>query len=464
MKKIVRSALALLLAADVMLAAPGLLGRNAEAAGTPPFSAETSVSGDTARVSLRTSAAMEYASLEVKLSGGLPAGIALAGVADGADVGDFGASESATIGETNGFYAILNEYETVSVPEGKELAVFTFDISAAPGGTYEITFVFSAAADIHGSPYAWQKGTVTAEITKEPGGSGGVLPEAWPIGFTVTGKGTAELGKRSAYAGEKVTLTAEPEDGFKTEVSVTGPDGAVSVTADGAAYSFVMPDGPVAVSVVFSGPEEPYTDVPETAWYYGDVYAARDLGLMEGIGNGLFAPGNTLTVAEAVTLASRARSIYLRDGEAFVRHDEWYRAYGEYAMESGIIAEEPADWSAPASRSFCAALFVAAMPEEALKEINRVEDGAIPDVADDAAVYVLYRAGVMVGDAAHRFHPDDAIMRCEIAAVVNRLLRPETRLRVELRVSEQDGETPVVRPPDGEITDPVIPPIVPNGD
>ena len=193
-----------------------------------------------------------------------------------------------------------------------------------------------------------------------------------------------------------------------------------------------------------------FTDVAEGAWYRADVLAARDLGLMEGIPGGKFDPDRPLNVAEAVALAARARSIYLKDGETFERHDEWYAVYAEYALENGFLKAEPKDYDAEATRDFCAALFAAAMPAEALEPVNEVEDGAIPDVAaDDEAVYVLYRAGIMVGDENHRFNPAASILRCEIAAVVNRLLKSESRMPVELKKPE----------PDAGITDPPVVPI-----
>ncbi len=209
-----------------------------------------------------------------------------------------------------------------------------------------------------------------------------------------------------------------------------------------------------------------FIDVAEDAWYYGDVYAAQALGLMEGVGEGRFSPDSSLTLAEAVTLAARARSLYLKDEEAFVRHDEWYRVYGDYALANSILKEEPADWTVPATRTVCAALFTAAMPPEGLEAINTVVDGAIPDVVSDAAVYTLYRAGVMVGDDAHRFHPNDPIRRCEIAAVVNRLLQPESRLSVTLT---EQAESHELSPSSGHhdwepVTEPVVDPTTEPGE
>lgn len=49
----------------------------------------------------------------------------------------------------------------------------------------------------------------------------------------------------------------------------------------------------------------PFADVPADAWYAGAVTEAAVLGLMEGIGGGLFAPERTVTRAELAAVAVR---------------------------------------------------------------------------------------------------------------------------------------------------------------
>ena len=48
-----------------------------------------------------------------------------------------------------------------------------------------------------------------------------------------------------------------------------------------------------------------FSDVPSTAWYASDVATAAKDGLMEGVGNGMFAPDAALTRAEGAALAVR---------------------------------------------------------------------------------------------------------------------------------------------------------------
>ncbi|MBR0139524.1 MAG: S-layer homology domain-containing protein [Firmicutes bacterium] len=48
-----------------------------------------------------------------------------------------------------------------------------------------------------------------------------------------------------------------------------------------------------------------YTDVPDNAWYAGAVQSLKDQGLMEGMGDGRFAPGNAFTRAQLAMVLYR---------------------------------------------------------------------------------------------------------------------------------------------------------------
>lgn len=52
-----------------------------------------------------------------------------------------------------------------------------------------------------------------------------------------------------------------------------------------------------------------YTDVPLDAWYKDDVYMARELGIMEGVGGGLFEPDRPITRGELAAVVVRLYEI-----------------------------------------------------------------------------------------------------------------------------------------------------------
>lgn len=81
----------------------------------------------------------------------------------------------------------------------------------------------------------------------------------------------------------------------------------------------LLKDQDVPVTVTF-------TDVPEDAWYRDAVQALASLGIVEGIGNGKFAPERTITRAEFTAIAMRFTNGAL-DGENIfsdVSEDEWF--------------------------------------------------------------------------------------------------------------------------------------------
>jgi S1-C subfamily serine protease len=91
----------------------------------------------------------------------------------------------------------------------------------------------------------------------------------------------------------------------------------------------------------------------------------------------------------------------------------------------------------PATRSDFALLIAATLPDEALTPINRIGDGAIPDVFESysygQAVYKLYRAGVLTGSGeTGTFFPGRTITRAEAAAIIKRVVDANARVSLSL--------------------------------
>ena len=181
----------------------------------------------------------------------------------------------------------------------------------------------------------------------------------------------------------------------------------------------------------------PFQDVPAGSWYRDDVYTAATMGLMQGTGNGRFTPQGNVTVAQAITLAAR---LHLRDqngSDALTQGSPWYQVYVDYALDAGILTEQPAksELDRAITRVEFAALLARSLPEQKLTAINSVE--SIPDVpashpyAD--AVYLLYRAGVLQGEENGSFRPERTITRAETAALVCRMADPTLRLSFTLK-------------------------------
>ena len=178
-----------------------------------------------------------------------------------------------------------------------------------------------------------------------------------------------------------------------------------------------------------------FSDVNENAWYGANqqrvVAIAYEFGLMKGSSSTAFNPAGNITLAEAITVAARVHSIYKTGMEEFVQGNPWYQVYVDYAIENDIIAVgEFVNYNRTATRSEMAYIFSRLLPSTELKEQNTVN--MLPDVDRGTqyseAILMLYRVGVLTGsDEKGSFHPSANITRAEAAAIISRVILPETR-------------------------------------
>ncbi|MBQ2942641.1 MAG: trypsin-like peptidase domain-containing protein [Clostridia bacterium] len=201
-----------------------------------------------------------------------------------------------------------------------------------------------------------------------------------------------------------------------------------------------------------------FSDISESDWFYSYVKEVYEYGLMKGSSDYAFSPDANLTIAEAITIAVRMRSLYStgKDFSAKVALNEtWYDPYVNYAVQRGIIKENEYNYTAFAKRSDVASIFYAALPREAFSETLSIADNSIPDVRRSSfyaeAVYTLYRAGILTGsDSNGTFNPDSAIKRSEIATICVRIAAPEKRATAIPEKKNPSSENP--KTPETELT------------
>ena len=179
--------------------------------------------------------------------------------------------------------------------------------------------------------------------THSSGGSGGGTSYySITTGSANGGKVTASRSR--AAAGTTVTLTAAPDEGYRLEsLTVTDGNGKnVTLTDKGAGtYTFTMPARAVTVKAVFipEGQELPFADVPAGAWYEEGVRYAYTSGLMNGTGDGTFAPDTTTSRAMIATILWRmAGSPVVNFSLDFsdVSQGQWYTEAVRWAASEGI--------------------------------------------------------------------------------------------------------------------------------
>ena len=174
-----------------------------------------------------------------------------------------------------------------------------------------------------------------------------------------------------------------------------------------------------------------FSDVPSNAWYAQDVAAAEKYGILQGTGNGRFSPDGNLTLAQAITMA--ARTYAYERGETIPKTggSTWYSDFLQYASDKGIcaIGEFGAAYDNFCNRLTMAKLFARVVPESTATQRNDVT--TLPDVqsaSENQAVFTLYQLGILTGsDKYGTFHPYQYIKRSETAAILNRVLDPDTR-------------------------------------
>ena len=292
------------------------------------------------------------------------------------------------------------------------------------------------------------------------GGGGGAAPATNPVTVPTASASAASHGKVSssaanAKAGEKVTVTPEPEEGYVTTgVTVTDKNGnvvPVTQNADGT-YSFTMPATAVTVTPTFAvaGEQPPaddgscpkdstcpiskFSDASPTAWYHDGVHWALVEGIMNGTSDTTFAPNGTATRAMVVTMLWRMAGEPASSAPApfsDVSSDAWYADAVAWAAETGAVNGTGADTfspNTPVTREQLAAILYRYAQAE-----GRGFTGAwmfpldFSDAADvsewaNEAMHWMTMNGIITGMGDGTLAPKDNATRAQIATMFMRFV------------------------------------------
>ena len=240
---------------------------------------------------------------------------------------------------------------------------------------------------------------------------------------------------RIAQDADGYTISLLPGHSLPGDLNLSLPPGALSALEGRTDFAKVLAVFIPEEEAVTPSPTEeealPFTDVPESAWYYNDVRLAYRTGLVNGKTATAYQPDDPMTCAEAVKLAACMHQKYTTGSVTLTSGDPWYRSYADYARDNGIISRDY-PWNTNISRADYVEIFARALPEEAFSPRNSIGDDSIPDVKlshpQAASIYKLYRAGILLGsDEAGTFRPDSSIRRSEVAAILTRMMNPDAR-------------------------------------
>lgn len=248
----------------------------------------------------------------------------------------------------------------------------------------------------------------------------------------------------------------------------------------------------MAVSIIggmFAASGSPtFSDVPTTHWAYSYVERAADNGWVNGIGNGKFAPSNTLTFAEFYTMIV---PVFAADELAAYQApagSQWWQSYmwiGAKYLKANQIAFDTALLGAAYGKPDSDAELQKSVNKHANEAISRsdaisimwrvlektglddqvtgVEEakakieathGILPNLAD-TAVPICYAAGLISGDQNGNLNLNGTLTRAEGCVMLCNLVD---------YVTEHGGEVATNPVNPGETTDPGDEPANPSGE
>ncbi|MDR0916947.1 MAG: S-layer homology domain-containing protein [Oscillospiraceae bacterium] len=177
-----------------------------------------------------------------------------------------------------------------------------------------------------------------------------------------------------------------------------------------------------------------FRDVPSTAWYYKSVAASYGYAIINGRSDTRFAPDESLTGAEALTIAAKIHAIYTTGSvnAVAVNTTPWYKGAVDYCKANGLIGNEFDNrLTVPLTRAEMVHAWSKLLRAVDLPSQNTVN--SLPDVSSSTPysgeITAFYAAGILTGnDDTGRFAPNSSIIRSEAATIFMRLVDPTSRV------------------------------------
>lgn len=295
------------------------------------------------------------------------------------------------------------------------------------------------------SPFAvcWEK-----YVSPSPGP--GPMPpfedDSYDITLGKADNGTLQADVDSAKAGDTVTLTATPDEGYVLDNLVIYGAGGQIVTykdqGDGT-YTFTMPDSDVSIIAVFKiiqgscdggedCPSYGFTDVDITQWYHDAVDYVIQHGLMVGVNDTTFGTNMPTNRGMIVTILHRLEGSPVAEAAnpfVDVAEDSYYVDAIAWAAENGIVSGYDANHFGPddaITREQMASILYRfatykGMDTTAAADLSGFSDvDKVSEWAKDTLAWANAE-GFIVG-ADNKLDPQGQAVRCQSAAILMRFV------------------------------------------
>jgi hypothetical protein len=167
-----------------------------------------------------------------------------------------------------------------------------------------------------------------------------------------------------------------------------------------------------------------FTDVPATHWAYADIMALAKGGLVNGMGDGTFAPDKTLTIAQMAKIICAAKG--LGDNASGYWATEYIRiCQNDVKCLPNFGEINKANYDVPCTRELAAYMIVNGLglktSDSQGKQLTDIPDWTQIDDAYSQAVLRAYNAKLLTGmDDKGTFAPKSPLTRAQVCAILNR--------------------------------------------
>lgn len=167
-----------------------------------------------------------------------------------------------------------------------------------------------------------------------------------------------------------------------------------------------------------------YSDVPQGHWSQSFIDSAKAYDLMQGVDDGVFGFGNTITKAEFITVLSKMFKWQAVNPETAsfsdVASEDWFYPYIETALEKGVIEKTQVfDPTRPITREEMAVMLVKGLGYSELAKSAVSFGSPFTDVNSNAGyIAIASDIGMTKGTGENTFSPKLTAKREEAAAMV----------------------------------------------